>query len=224
MARLLSWSREIEAASPLLTVEYLLKLDMPPISNFSFFSFFFFFFSSRLTRSFVHHRKYWISITKYCGRYRIFEMQGSIRFDRPRQPARFRGKLLRRFCPASSIINTAVTARNWRGNNGEAREPYHRPDIFGCSSAILMPRTRVFLSADASFQRFCWFCSLPRYIKILLLNIKIRHPNVQLVSFYLLLIMFRFDSVYCTKSLRSIYKSKLLNIRLLFTNHWSLKS
>lgn len=97
---------------------------------------FFFFFNSRLTRSFVHHRKYWISITKYCERYRIFEMRGSIRFDRPRQPARFRGKLLRRFCSASSIINTAVTARNWRGNNGETREPYHRPDIFGCSSVM----------------------------------------------------------------------------------------
>lgn len=129
---LLSWSREIDHSRgniPLLTVEYLLKLHTPPISNF-------FFFNSRLTRSFVHHRKYWISITKYCERYRIFEMRGSIRFDRPRQPARFRGKLLRRFCSASSIINTAVTARNWRGNNGETREPYHRPDIFGCPSVM----------------------------------------------------------------------------------------
>lgn len=64
------------------------------------------------------------------------EYSRSIRFDRPRQPARFRGKLLRRFCSASSIINTAVTARNWRGNNGETREPYHRPNIFGYSSVM----------------------------------------------------------------------------------------
>lgn len=89
-----------------------------------------FFFCCQSISSFVHHRKYWISITKYCGVSNIRDA-GSIRLDRRCQPSRFRGKLLRQVWSASSIINMAVKARTWRGNNGETRKPYRWPDIFG---------------------------------------------------------------------------------------------